>query len=168
MESTTAVRLRPPRHLVSPAAVRYWTVRALIGWLLLGAVQVVALVRAYGGDTVPVQAAVLAGTGLLAVAHLLVMPRWRYRVHRWETTDEAVYTQSGWFSQERRIAPISRIQTVDSRRGPLQQLFGLATVIVTTASAAGPLTIGGLDHAVARQLVDELTRTTATAPEDAT
>lgn len=166
MESTTA-QLRPPRHLVSPAAVRYWTVRAAVGWLVLVAVQVVALVQASAGRFAA-QAAVLAATVLLAAAHLVVMPRWRYRVHRWETTGEAVYTQTGWFSQERRIAPVSRIQTVDSRRGPIQQLFGLATVVVTTASAAGPLTMGELDQEVAQRLVDELTRTTALSHEDAT
>ena len=81
----------------------------------------------------------------MAAAHLIVMPQWRYRVHRWETSADAVYTQSGWFNQERRIAPISRIQTVDSHRGPFEQLFGLANVTVTTASAAGPLEIHGLD-----------------------
>jgi membrane protein YdbS with pleckstrin-like domain len=96
------------------------------------------------------------------------MPRWRYRIHLWEATPEAVYTQSGWFNQERRIAPVSRIQTVDSERGPFEQLFGLANVTVTTASAAGPLKIDGLDHATAQRLVDDLTSNTQAARGDAT
>ena len=74
------------------------------------------------------------------------MPQWRFRVHRWEATAEAVYTQAGWFNQERRVAPVSRIQTVDSERGPFEQLFGITKVTITTASAAGPLTIHGLDQ----------------------
>jgi membrane protein YdbS with pleckstrin-like domain len=41
---------------------------------------------------------------------------------------------------------MSRIQTVDTVRGPLQQLLGLSTVTVTTASAAGPLQVKGIDH----------------------
>nr|WP_238362929.1 PH domain-containing protein [Actinopolymorpha pittospori] len=96
------------------------------------------------------------------------MPRWRYAVHRWESTAEAVYTQSGWFDQERRIAPISRIQTVDSERGPLEQIFGLSNVTVTTASAAGPLKINGLDRDTAQRLVDDLTSTTQATHGDAT
>jgi membrane protein YdbS with pleckstrin-like domain len=107
-------------------------------------------------------------TVLVAAGHLAVMPRWRYRVHRWEVSPLAVYTQSGWLTQERRIAPISRIQTVDSQRGPLEQLFGLANVTVTTASAAGPLHIKGLDDATAQRLVRELTTVTAAAEDDAT
>ena len=99
---------------------------------------------------------------------MIVMPQWRYRVHRWEATRDAVYVQSGWITQERRLAPISRIQTVDSKRGPIEQLLGLADVVVTTASAAGPLVIQGLDQAVAEALVAELTATAQAAPGDAT
>lgn len=110
----------------------------------------------------------LAVTGVLAAAHLTVMPRWRYAVHRWEAASDAVYTQSGWFDQERRIAPVSRIQTVDTERGPLEQLFGLSSVTVTTASAAGALEIKGLDREVADRLVDDLTATTVRDDEDAT
>ena len=96
------------------------------------------------------------------------MPQWRYRVHRWEDTDTALYTQSGWITQERRIAPIARIQTVDTHRGPIEQLFRLANVTVTTASAAGPLKIHGLARPEADRLVAELTERTQTAVDDAT
>src|SRR5207302_6524866 len=112
--------------------------------------------------------AALAATAVVAAIHLVVMPQWRFRVHRWEATPLAVYTQVGWFSQQRRIAPISRIQTVDTERGPLEQLFGLSNVRVTTASAAGPLRIVGLDRDTAQRLVDELASTAGLAQGDAT
>ncbi len=102
------------------------------------------------------------------VSYVGVMPRWRYLVHRWEVTDTAVYTQTGWWSRERRIAPMSRIQTVDHVEGALSRLFGLATVTVTTASAAGALGIAGLDKDVARRLVDELTMKADAVEGDAT
>src|SRR3954462_11045731 len=147
--------LREPAHLVSRRAMTYWTVRAAEGWLLLIAGQVVWFWLDDSRRGLRVVALLL--TVLVAAAHLVVMPRWRYRVHRWEVSPLAVYTQAGWLTQERRIAPVSRIQTVDSERGPLEQLFGLADVTVTTASAAGPLSIEGLDRATAERLVDELT-----------
>jgi membrane protein YdbS with pleckstrin-like domain len=154
-----ATRLRAPAHLVSPRAKAYWTVRAGAGWLVLAAAQVAVWIAVKHPDGW--HAVALAVTVVLAVAHVSVMPRWRYRVHRWEATDTAVYTQSGWFSQERRIAPVARIQTVDTQRGPFEQAFGLANVTVTTASAAGPLKIHGLRRADADALVDELTARTA-------
>ncbi len=160
------VALRAPAHRVSRRAIGYWALRAAFGWLVLVGIQVVWLIGA--GTQVPLRVAALAGTMVLAALHLIVMPQWRYRVHRWESTDQAVYTQTGWFTQERRIAPISRIQTVDSEFGVLERLFGLSNVTVTTASAAGPIRIHGLEQADANQLVAQLTTTTAATPGDAT
>ena len=88
---------------------------------------------------------------------VVVVPLWRYRVHRWEIGPQAVYTRSGWLVQERRIAPISRVQTVDTYRGPLDRLFGLANVTVTTASSAGAVRIVALDSDVADRIVAQLT-----------
>lgn len=165
--TTAAPQLRPPRHRACERAKRYWAVSALIGWA-------VALALAIGvlGVVIGVGWGLVAGLAVLivlaAAAHATVMPRWRYAWHRWEATDHAVYTQSGWLDQERRIAPISRIQTVDSEQGPLQRVFRLADVTVTTASAAGPLKIEGLDASDARALVDELTAVAQAEPGDAT
>ncbi|PZS35708.1 MAG: hypothetical protein DLM58_03305 [Pseudonocardiales bacterium] len=161
----TDLRLRAPANLVSPKARWFWAVRAVPGWLLVLAAE--AIVWAAVPSKV-VTSIIFVLSLILATAHLVVMPQWRYRVHRWETTETAVYTQSGWFKQERRIAPVSRIQTVDMERGPFEQLFGLANVTVTTASAAGPLKIHGLAEEMAAGLVDELTVRTQAAGGDGT
>ncbi|MGI8697024.1 MAG: PH domain-containing protein [Mycobacteriales bacterium] len=147
-------------------AIPYWAARAGLGWLVPVGGQVISLIVSQAAAATRIT--VVAATVLLAIAHCVVMPRWRFHVHRWEATDEAVYTQSGWFTQERRIAPVSRIQTVDTERGPLEQLFGLADVTITTASAAGPLSIKGLSRRTAEQLVDALTATTQAIRGDAT
>ena len=105
---------------------------------------------------------------VVCTAAALVVPRWRYLVHRWEVSETAVYTQRGWWARERRIAPMSRVQTVDFAQGPLARLFSLATVTVTTASAAGALQIDGLDRDDALRLVDELTRKADLVEGDAT
>jgi membrane protein YdbS with pleckstrin-like domain len=160
------MQLRDPAHLVSPRAVAYWTLRAVPGWVVLLIGELVWLWTSR--DDVGLPGTLVILTVLAAATHLLVMPRWRYRVHRWEVTATAVYTQSGWLTQERRIAPLSRVQTVDTERGPLEQLFRLANVTVTTASAAGPLRINGLDLVTAQDLVVELTEVTSRSEGDAT
>ena len=158
--------LRAPAHQVSERAVAFWTVSALIGDALLVLVAVVAYgvvpgVPGWVGLLVLLVAA-------LAVAHVLLMPRIRFRVHRWEVTDSAVHTREGWIGRQSRIAPISRVQTVDSRQGALMRMFGLASITVTTASAAGPITIDCLDGHVARGVVGRLTAITASTADDAT
>jgi len=165
-ETSDELRLRPPRHRVDRRAIRWWTAQALASALppiagLLVAFALAPDARGWLGAALTV--AVVGG-----VAYALAMPRWRYRVHRWETTPEAVYASSGWVVQEWRVAPLSRVQTVDMVRGPLQQLFGLATVTVTTASAKGAITIDGLDARLAADVVERLTETTQAIPGDAT
>ena len=79
-----------------------------------------------------------------------------------------MFTRSGWLSRDQRIAPLNRVQTVDSHQGAIMRLFGLSSITVTTASAAGPISIDCLDQEVARRVVAELTEITAAAEGDAT
>jgi membrane protein YdbS with pleckstrin-like domain len=157
--------LRVPGNRVSPRAIRYWTARAIVNGLIIVGIEVVVIVTsgAAAGWWIAVAATAAAGA-----AHAVIMPHWRYRVHRWEVTGEALYTRAGWFSVHWRIAPISRIQTIDSHRSPGERIFGLANVTATTASAAGPVHIHGLDRATADRLLDELALATGQLPGDAT
>jgi membrane protein YdbS with pleckstrin-like domain len=60
------------------------------------------------------------------------------------------------------------VQTVDTERGPLEQLFGLANVTVTTASAKGPIHIHALDRSTADGTVAWLTERARGAGGDGT
>ena len=161
------LRLREPANLVSPRARLMWLAEgALLMLILLGGQVAWWFIDGRGSRTPHL--VVGAVWLVVTVLYLSIMPVWRYRVHRWENTETAVYTQTGWLDQERRIAPVSRIQTVDMNRGPVAQALGLASVTVTTASAAGPLRINGLDLDVARHLVEDLTVLTIAERGDAT
>lgn len=165
-EDGDGVRLRPPRNRVERRAVGYWLVNEL-----LGAVVPAVLLAVLAVIITPAAPWLLVAMGIVlavGIPYGVVVPLWRYRVHRWEVTDDAVYTRTGWLWQEWRIAPMSRIQTVDTARGPLEQLFRLASLTVTTASAAGPLKIRGLDHRAAGDLAQRLTEVTQANRGDAT
>ncbi|MDT9591483.1 PH domain-containing protein [Nocardioides zeae] len=158
--------LRLPAHQVSPRAVGYWRLRAFItaGVVAIG----FGIAWALWTDRpwwFTLLAVVLV---LLDVAYALVMPSVRFRVHRWEVTDDAVHTRAGWISIDERIAPLSRVQTVDSSQGLMQRGFGLRSLTVTTASAAGPISIECLDAGLAQQLVADLTAITSRTTDDAT
>ncbi|MFB7876061.1 PH domain-containing protein [Nocardia sp. NPDC056064] len=158
--------LAEPAWRPSSKAKLLWALENALGIVVLAAVLVVWTVldsahRNWQG----LAALVLV---LLAVLAVVVVPLWRYAVHRWEVTDEAVYTRVGWVDQESRVAPISRVQTVDTERGPLERILGLATVTVTTASSAGAVKIGALDLPVAEQTVTRLAAIAAQHRGDAT
>lgn len=163
----SATRLRAPAHTVCRRAIAWWTLRSALWTAGLVVAQVIAIIvgpsEAVG--ILVVTAVITAVTGLV---HLAVVPRWRFRLHRWENTDEAVHTLAGWLRLQWRVAPISRIQTIDTEQGPLQRLFRLSTVTVTTASASGALRLDGLDADEAAALAESLTRATEAAGGDAT
>ena len=162
---TTTPALREPSERVSPRARLMWG----LGTAVEGAILLAVLIGAgMVWDAVDLRWWMVAIAAAVIATYAVVVPQWRYLVHRWEVTGTAVHTQTGWWSRERRIAPMSRIQTVDYAEGPVARVFGLATVTVTTASAAGALQIAGLDKARARALVDELTLKADAVEGDAT
>lgn len=132
-----------------------WALSASLGWIL----PVIAQLVWWAVHPQPPwpHLAAAALTAVAMVVHIGVVPLWRYRVHRWEISPQAVFTRTGWLVQERRITPISRVQTVDTYRGPMDRLFGLANVTVTTASSAGAVHIEALDTDVADRVVAQLT-----------
>ncbi|WMX47644.1 PH domain-containing protein [Streptomyces roseicoloratus] len=166
MTEPREVRLRPPRNAVDRRAVGWWRTRSLIATAV--PVTVLAVV---GALVAPATAWLLTAAGAVAVLGLgctAFFPAWWFRVHRWEVTDDAVYVRTGALWQEWRIAPMSRIQTVDTVRGPLERAFRLATVTVTTASSKGAIRVEGLDHQLAADLAERLTAITRATPGDAT
>jgi uncharacterized protein len=164
--SPAVVGMADPAHPPSRRAPLRWAIGGLISWLVLAAGQAVWI--AFDRRLLWLHIAIAVVTVLGATISVAVVPLWRYRVHRWELGPQAVYTRTGWLVQERRIAPISRVQTVDTYRGPLDRLLGLANVTVTTASSAGAVHIAALDVAVADHLVAQLTDIAAIGAEDAT
>jgi membrane protein YdbS with pleckstrin-like domain len=155
-----------PANPPSRKAPLVWAIGAAIPWVLIVLGQLVWFVIDHSRWWLNAVAA--AGTVLGVIVFVFVVPFWRYRVHRWDISPQAVYTRTGWLTQERRIAPISRVQTVDTYRGPLDRLFGLANVTVTTASSAGAVRIVALDSDVAERIVAQLTDIAAIGGEDAT
>ena len=164
--SSPVVGMVDPAHPPSPRAPLRWAIGGVVPWLLLAAGQLVWI--GFDRRLLWLHIVIAVVTVLGATISVAVVPLWRYRVHRWEIGPQAVYTRTGWLVQERRIAPISRVQTVDTYRGPLDRLFGLANVTVTTASSAGAVHIAALDVEVADRLVAQLTDIAAIGAEDAT
>ncbi|TBL45501.1 hypothetical protein EYA84_00465 [Verrucosispora sp. SN26_14.1] len=162
----TPVTLRPPRYRVERKAILLWTLHAVIGafWVLGG----LGLTYRLWEASRPWLGPILWVLAVIYLVNITIMPSWRYLVHRWEVTDQAVYALSGWLTREWRITPISRIQSIDTTRGPLAQVMGLATLKVTTAARQGSITIAGVDAETVAEVAQRLTAITQQTPGDAT
>ena len=77
---------------------------------------------------------------------------WAYRLDR-----HVLETRSGVWFRVTKLVPLSRLQHVDLRRGPLERAYGLASLVVHTAGThEATHVIPGLDAERAKQLRDEL------------
>jgi membrane protein YdbS with pleckstrin-like domain len=160
-DPTAAARppVRQPAWSLSRSAIGYWVTEGIISSLFLGlaAGAFLLFVPATPGTPLPVLRwlvpVVAAGYAVVAIG---IRPRIRHRVHRWEVTEDAVYTVTGWLTRTWTLVPISRIQTVDVTRGLLQQAFGLASVAVLTASSQGTVRVPHLEVDIAQRVADDL------------
>ena len=148
---------------MDPRCRRWWTAQAAL--LAFAPVVALFLLPLFLGPWLLLAAAAGVAIGIAAV---ILVPRVRWAIHRWEETDTAIYSRSGLFWEEWRAAPLSRVQTVDKTRGPLERLFGLATVVVTTASSKGAVRIRSLDADVAEEMAQRLTVRSEGDQRDAT
>jgi membrane protein YdbS with pleckstrin-like domain len=157
--TTAPAPVREPAWSLSRSAIGLWVAEAVVSSILLGlaAAAFALFVPPEPGTPLPVLRWLIPAAALLYAAVAIgVRPWFRYRVYRWEVTADAVFTRTGWLSQTWTLVPISRIQTVDVTRGVLQQLFGLSTVAVMTASSQGTVRVWHLEADVAQRVADDL------------
>ena len=109
---------------------------------------------------VALPAAVLAG---LALGPLQTL---RWRRWSWRLTDRAVELRSGVMTRRHVVLPHFRVQQIDVLEGPIERLLGLATLRVTSASAAGSVDLPGLTASIAPGLRSELLARVARANEE--
>lgn len=97
-----------------------------------------------------------------AVLGALIGARVGYRRHRrtlWRLDADGLAVQRGrWWRIESRV-PVSRVQHLDLKRGPLERAAGLATLVIHTAGTRmSAVSIAGLDGSDAERLRDRLSR----------
>ena len=141
--------LPEPSQPLPRQALAYWRVQGVLG------AAFVAVMLATPAGLPWALLALVVGVALGIVAPTVLWRRWRYEVR-----EEEIDLRHGLLTVRRTLVPIRRVQHVDTESGPLQGMFGLATVSVHTA--AGATKIPGLLRWQAeevRRRVADLTRT---------
>lgn len=81
----------------------------------------------------------------------------RHRRTLWKLDEEGFALRRGrWWQIESRV-PVSRVQHLDLKRGPLERAFKLATLVIHTAGTKmAAVSVSGLDDEDAERLRDRL------------
>ena len=97
-----------------------------------------------------------AGAALVGGAlawHVVVR---RYRTWGYAEREDDLLVRRGVMFDRLSVVPYGRMQFIDVTAGPLERVFGLATVRLHTAAAATDARIPGLDRDEAARLRDRL------------
>ena len=144
---------------LDPRAVKLWRTTYLIVFGIVIVAMLVVVIAV--GWKVPSSRIWLA-LGWLALAALCLWlsfwhpPRY-YSSWRWRIDAKVLEIRSGRLVESTRLIPLVRLQHVDLQRGPLERMFGLASLIIHTAGThAASTTIPGLEAEEAARLRDHL------------
>lgn len=131
-----------------------WILSGLLAALVL-AIAVALASRTLAPDQAPDYLPFVVGgiVGTLGVMHAFArFDRWRY-----DLQEDAVYLERGVLTQVETVVPFVRVQHVDTQRGPIDRLLGLASVVVYTAGSRGAdVTVPGLTPERADELRNRL------------
>lgn len=97
---------------------------------------------------------IMIGLVILDFLYLIVSPKVRYERYRYSITEDAIDVREGFIFIERSIVPIERLHKIAIEKGPIDRMFNLAKVIVTTAG--GDVTIRFLEDEKSEFIADAL------------
>ncbi len=139
----------PPRDQLDPRARTLWRLGGLMTFAVCGVIFVTGAVALVWLDAIEWWWAVLAALVLAipSLAGIYYVPDLTWRRWRYEVGTDEVDLQYGVFTVTRTLIPMARIQHVDTRRGPLQQRFGLASVVFFTAAGSMEIPALSQEHA---------------------
>ena len=125
-----------------------------------GGNEVLALGVGVASVSRPVIGAIVGAALVLANLILAILwPPLQYAAFRYAVRGHDLIVQSGVFFRRWSSVPLTRIQHVDSRQGPLERLFGVQRLLVyTAAGVSADGVIPALTEANATALRDALSR----------
>lgn len=102
----------------------------------------------------PILSALYAFLILTLVIDGIFSPPFRCRRYRYAIDEECIDIKEGYLWLEEHIVPIERLHQISMEQGPIDRIFGLTKVIVTTAG--GEVTIRFLEYEKAQQITESL------------
>lgn len=76
---------------------------------------------------------IMIGVVVLDILYLLISPKVRYQRYRYSITEDSIDVKEGFLFTKRSIVPIERLHKIAIEKGPIDRIFKLGKVIVTTA-----------------------------------
>ncbi len=125
---------------------------AIVGIGVLIAVNVIWLIP----EGIQIGTTISIVLGVLLIANAAISPYFRFHRYRYSIDDEFIDIYEGYIFVERNIVPLERLHKMQTLRGPIDRMFKVAKVVVTTAG--GDVTLRFLDEEKADFIAESLGR----------
>lgn len=90
----------------------------------------------------------------VSIIYIFISPIIRYNRYKYKISEEEVDVIEGLWFIKRTIVPIERLHKITLQRGPIDNIFGLSKVIITTAG--GDAVIRFLENEKAEKIAESL------------
>lgn len=156
---TLSFKINKPKQRLARDAVKVWlisdTISNIIMIIILG---VFFYLQSYYGWYEWVRSILFLITILVIVGTVwsFIKPFLLYKNWRYDVNEEFLQLKFGALNEERRLVPMTKIQSVATRQGPLLRRYGLYTITIDTMGTTH--TIPALSEEVGLKLRDEIAR----------
>lgn len=152
-------------HKLTPRAIRVWQWSSAFGNLFFFAIPVV-YASVFGFDNFHFW--IVTGSAVLILIYwffsILLIPYLSWKHWRYSVDEKEIDLKRGILVKTRTLIPLSRVQHVDTRQGPLLRWYNLASVTISTAATTHE--IPALDEVIADRVRKEISTYARLAEED--
>lgn len=157
---------KEPTRKITPRAIKAWQWSAAFGNLFYFVAPIV-YASFFGIESGLHFWAVIGLTVIIFVLWLFgiaVLPYLRWKKWRYSIDENEIDLKRGILIIQRTLIPLSRVQHVDTRQGPILRAYNLASVTISTAATTHE--IPALDEYTADKVRDTISKYARLAEED--
>lgn len=156
---------KPPFHKLTPRAIRVWqwsnSFRSLFLFILPATYAVVFGLRGFH-QWIVISLVILVF--IFWILSIFWMPYLSWKNWRYAIDENEIDLKRGVIFKTRTLIPLSRVQHVDTRQGPLLRSYDLASVTISTAATTHE--IPALDSLIADRVRQQISTYARLAEED--
>lgn len=139
---------------LSKRALGCMYVATAIGSLVMLAILAALNIFLFVPENVAVGKIISIILGIVILVHTAISPYFRFHRYSYKIDEEFIDIREGYLFVTRDIVPIERLHKMQTVRGPIDTLFGVAKVKVTTAG--GDVVIRFLEQEKAEHIAEGL------------
>jgi len=126
---------QPPKHQLAEEAITVWRITGMIMFMIVIMIATSITYLVFRFDWPRFIVGIAVSVPLIElIIDIIIIPKIRFKRFRYEILEDEIYIQRGLIIVTRTLVPMTRIQHVDTKQGPILKKYNLMTVTISTAA----------------------------------